>query len=1072
MTRVLIVLFLILVTGAAGAEADDRSRLVRFLEDVLSDGAARQVRIEGFAGALSSTATLERLTIADAAGVWLTVEGAELTWRRAGLLAGEVDITRLAADRIHLARLPEADAAPATPEATPFILPDLPVSIRIAALEAARIELGAPVLGFEVAASAAGGLSLAGGQGSATLDLIRRDGPEGVFALAAAYANDTRRLELDLELREDPGGIAAAALGIPGAPAIDLTVAGRGPVENFTATLALATDGVPRVTGGLTLSRAETGDQQLALDLEGDVARLLLPEYQPFFGDAVTMTARATRAADGAMILQAFDLSTASLTVRGSGAIDAGGAPERLGLSASLRPDGAGAVRLPVPGQTVAAASADLTLGYDRAAGENWSGRADLRGLRVGDLSLDRAEMDLSGVIAVADTALTGVTGTVSAGFQGLALPDPGLQAAMGTSGQAAFSADWQVGGPLDIVGLTVTSETAGLRGDARIAAAENALRLSTDLQATIPDLGPFSALAGADLGGMATARIAGRVEMLSGAFDLELGGEAEGLSFGGDLPAALLAGRTLISARAVRDMAGLRLEAVEIAGTRIQARGSAALTSGASAAQIAAHLVDAGLLAASLSGPLDAEVSLARDASGQPWDLDAAARLRDGAALRVAGQVGRPGGAVDLAISGTAALALVNPFIAPRSVQGSADLNLTLSGQPRLAALAGTIAARGLRIAAPNAGLAIENASARAALAGGRAEITGQGSLASGGDVTLAGSLDLGAPGLPGAFDIGLTAARISRGDLFQTVVERGEIWLAGPMTDGPALSGQITLGRTDIAIEPTSFGNAEPIPEIRHIGDTAAQRATRAHAGLLAGPGASGPALPLDLTINAGNRIFLRGSGLDAELGGAIRLGGTSANVIPSGRFDLIRGRLSLLGQRFDLVEASVTLAGGFDPFLRIVGQTEAGDAQVFLTLEGPARAPDLTLGAQPDLPEDEILSRLLFGRGSASLSPVQALQLVDGLSRLAGSGGLVGGIRETLGIDDLDISVDAAGNAELRLGRYIGENAYTDVGIGADGAADLSINLDLTPNLTARGSLGSDGSSGVGLFFERDY
>jgi len=1073
LTRVLIALFLALTAIApALAQEDDRSRLVRFLEDTLSDGAARQVRIEGFAGALSSIATLERLTIADAGGVWLTVEGAELTWRRAGLLAGEVDITRLAAERIVLARLPMTEAAPATPEATPFALPDLPVSINIAALEADRIELGGPLLGFEVAASASGSLNLAGGQGSAAFDLIRRDGPEGVFALAASYANDTRQLEVDLDLSEDPGGIAVTVLGIADAPAVDLAITGSGPVDDFTSTIALATDGVPRVTGGVTLARTGSGDQRLEVDLAGDVARFLLPEYQPFFGYAVALTARAVRATDGAMMLEVFDLSTASLNISGSGALDPGGAPERFNLTATLRPEGATQVRLPVPGQVVAAASADLTLSYDRAAGDAWAGQADLRDLRVGDLSLDQAELALAGTIVAPDNALARVSGRVTAAFQGLALPDAALQVAVGSAGQATFSANWRAGAPLDIEALTLLAENARLRGTGQIAAAENTLILTTELLATVPDLAAFADLAGADLTGAVTAEVAGEVELLSGAFDLELGADAQDISLGMGEPAGLLAGETRLTARAVRDAEGLRLDAFEIAGTQVEANGNANLSSAASRLQITARLRDAALLSASLSGPLSAEANLARANAGQPWDLDAEARLQSGAALAATGQVGLPGGAVDLALSGTAALALINPFIAPRSVQGTADLNLRLAGPPGLSALNGTIEARDMRIAAPNAGLAIENASASVALAGGRADITGQGSLSSGGGVTLTGSLDLGAPGLPGRFDIGLDTARIAQGDLFQTVVERGDIRLFGPMTGGPAVSGQITLGQTDIVIEPTSFGTAEPIPEIRHIGENAAQYATRANAGLLAGPGASGPPLPLDLTITAANRIFLRGSGLDAELGGAIRIGGTSANVVPSGQFDLIRGRLSLLGQRFDLVEASVTLSGSFDPFLRVVGQTEAGDTQVFLTLSGPADAPELTLSSQPDLPEDEILSRLLFGRGTASLSPVQALQLVDGVSRLAGSGSIIGGIRDTLGIDDLDIRTDAAGNAELRLGRYIGENAYTDIGIGSDGEADLSLNLDLTPNLTARGSFGSDGEGGLGIFFERDY
>jgi len=43
---------------------------------------------------------------------------------------------------------------------------------------------------------------------------------------------------------------------------------------------------------------------------------------------------------------------------------------------------------------------------------------------------------------------------------------------------------------------------------------------------------------------------------------------------------------------------------------------------------------------------------------------------------------------------------------------------------------------------------------------------------------------------------------------------------------------------------------------------------------------------------------------------------------------------------------------------------------------------------------------------------------------------------------------------------------------VTIGAEGESELSLNIDLTPDITARGSFSSDGSSGLGVFFERDY
>ncbi|XHE54299.1 hypothetical protein L0Z66_11920 [Phaeobacter sp. BS34] len=77
--------------------------LVDFLEDTLS-GESRAIRVTGLEGALSSQATLEKLTVADSEGIWLTIEGAELDWNRLGLLRGDFSVNTLKADRIHVVR--------------------------------------------------------------------------------------------------------------------------------------------------------------------------------------------------------------------------------------------------------------------------------------------------------------------------------------------------------------------------------------------------------------------------------------------------------------------------------------------------------------------------------------------------------------------------------------------------------------------------------------------------------------------------------------------------------------------------------------------------------------------------------------------------------------------------------------------------------------------------------------------------------------------------------------------------------------------------------------------------------
>jgi translocation and assembly module TamB len=75
-----------LLPAPALAQEDDRGYLTAFLEDNLS-GAGRKVTVTGFAGALSSQATIEKLTIADDRGIWLTLDNVVLDWSRSALLS-------------------------------------------------------------------------------------------------------------------------------------------------------------------------------------------------------------------------------------------------------------------------------------------------------------------------------------------------------------------------------------------------------------------------------------------------------------------------------------------------------------------------------------------------------------------------------------------------------------------------------------------------------------------------------------------------------------------------------------------------------------------------------------------------------------------------------------------------------------------------------------------------------------------------------------------------------------------------------------------------------------------------
>ena len=68
----------LLAVPATAQNEDGGGFIERQLEGLLS-GAGRDVRVTGFAGALSSQASLDTLTIADDEGVWLTLSDVTLT---------------------------------------------------------------------------------------------------------------------------------------------------------------------------------------------------------------------------------------------------------------------------------------------------------------------------------------------------------------------------------------------------------------------------------------------------------------------------------------------------------------------------------------------------------------------------------------------------------------------------------------------------------------------------------------------------------------------------------------------------------------------------------------------------------------------------------------------------------------------------------------------------------------------------------------------------------------------------------------------------------------------------------
>jgi translocation and assembly module TamB len=165
---------------------------------------------------------------------------------------------------------------------------------------------------------------------------------------------------------------------------------------------------------------------------------------------------------------------------------------------------------------------------------------------------------------------------------------------------------------------------------------------------------------------------------------------------------------------------------------------------------------------------------------------------------------------------------------------------------------------------------------------------------------------------------------------------------------------------------------------------------------------------------------------------------------------------------------------MQGAFVPYIHVVATAQSDGAVVGVEISGPADDPVVAFTSSPDLPDEEILARLLFGNNVENLSVLQAIELANAVRTLAGHGGegMISKLRQNLGLDNLDLKTNAAGDSTLTVGKYLTRNVYSELSVDAKGQSEIHLNLDVSPTVTVRGTAASDGNSSLGVFVEKDY
>ncbi len=651
--------------------------------------------------------------------------------------------------------------------------------------------------------------------------------------------------------------------------------------------------------------------------------------------------------------------------------------------------------------------------------------------------------------------------------------------------------------------------------------------------QVKAPDLSLFSGLAQRDLAGSISANLEGNATLASKVFNIQGNVNADDLQTGIELVDKLIQGRTTLNVDAEKGEEGVDIRTFRLQGTALSATASGQLDRDAGGLSFTARLDDLSRILTTMSGPLTLDGNVAPIRSGLEGtmrlsgpdssyaaltgtvdmdgtaDLDFDAKLNkierfapefpgtvaatgnakrnngvwtiDGSAngpaeinSTIAGTFDETSGEADLRAQGGVNLGVINLFISPNKIDGTARHNLRLKGKPALSSLSGTITTSGTSLAIPEIGQTVTGINGSVELAQSRANISLNGGMRAGGNFTISGPLDL-TPPLNANIVAKLNQLVLTDKLLYETTLN-GEIAMTGALAGNSAISGQITFEETNINLAAAAGAvGAAPIPEIEHFNESRASYITRERARLIVEEGASksDSRIALDVSLRAPKAVFVRGRGVNAELGGNLFIGGTTASVIPSGQIELIRGNFDILGRRLALTKGIVTLQGDLTPYIEFASSTSTSEGTATIEIAGPLDAPEVDVYSDPERPAEEALAMLLFGNRFSELSPFIIAQMAASLAQLSGAGGdTTKGLRDSTGVDTVDIGATEGGAGRLGAGAYLSDNLYTDFTVNTEGDTEVNLNLDVTDSFTVRGTVDGRGETGLGLFFERDY
>lgn len=223
---------------------------------------------------------------------------------------------------------------------------------------------------------------------------------------------------------------------------------------------------------------------------------------------------------------------------------------------------------------------------------------------------------------------------------------------------------------------------------------------------------------------------------------------------------------------------------------------------------------------------------------------------------------------------------------------------------------------------------------------------------------------------------------------------------------------------------------------------------------------------ALGMDVAVDLGERIRLRGRGLDARITGGLRFASAAGQPLSAqGEVQVVQGTYKAYGRELAIERGALRFDGEpGNPELDIRAMRRGAEVEAGVSIVGTAQSPRVSLVSEPQVPDAEKLSWLVLGQGLSNTSGAQLGMLQDAAGSLLTQGAAAGvqsQIASTLGLDAISVarSQDTLQQRIVTLGKRVSSRLYVSYQQGLEVASSvLLLRYTLSPRVTVEAETGT--------------